>query len=226
MLRALSYPILLSSILLAPFAYGNSLHPGPVGSTPNDKSFILTFDSSAATRSSYVVDGKGFYENGFGGATSGTQVGAAAANNDTADRGFWVAGVAADAFSSKGSTGGAAGSFSAAAGFPGSGGGIDSIGSVLGSAQSAGFKGLEAGAGVGAGHKGLDLSHILLSTGPGLAPGSDGLRNVGGASVSATPLPTSWTMMVIGLVAFGLLAWFRRPRTSEGRPRRVSFVAE
>ena len=225
MLRAPSCPVLVSSILLAPFAYGSSLHPGPYGSTPNDKSFILTFDSSAAMRSSYVVDGKGFYENGLGATASGTQVGVAG-NNDSGDRGFGPASVLANALASKGTTGGTAGSFSGVAGFLSSAGGINSIGSVMGGAESAGFKGLGGGAGVGAGNKGLDLSHVLLSSGPGLAPGSEGVRDVGGASVSATPLPTSWTMMFTGLAAFGLLAWFRKPRTSENRPRRVSLVAE
>ena len=224
-MRVLSFPVLVSSILLAPFAYGSSLQPGPYGSAPSDKSFILTFDSSAATRSSYVVDGEGFYERSFGSTTSGTQVGGVAANSDGGDRAVAPASVLANAFDSRGTTGGTAGSLAGVAGFLSARGG-EMSGIGWGGAESSGFKGLGGGSGVDPANKGLSLSRILLSSGPGEVPGSEGFRDAGGAPVNATPLPTSWTMMLIGLAAFGLLAWFRKPRTSQDRPRGVSLVAE
>lgn len=208
-LRALFSPLLVCSVLLAPSAFGSSLQPGPYGSAPTDKSFILTFDASANMRSSYVVDTKGFYW------PTSLQIGGFTAS-DPGDKGFSPAGVSANIFNSDGVNGGTGGNSAGVVGFFRSGGGQIGTGSV------GGFNGLGESSGLGAGDRGPGLSGLLLNselTGPGPDRGVS-------TSVSATPLPASWTMMLIGLLAFGLLAWFRRPATSENRPQTASFAAE
>jgi hypothetical protein len=226
MMRALLAPAVVSSILLAPLAYGNTLQPGPPGSAPSDKSFTLTF-SSADVRSSYVVDAKGFYEQGSWLKSSNMQVGAFGANDGTGDKGFSPTNGSADTFNSKSGNGGAGGSFAAVAGFlSSSGGGIGSAGMSSGGVGSFGFKGPGQAFDFQAGTKGL--AGILVDSRPlDFDPGAHGagLRDPSG-SVSATPLPASWTMMLIGLLAFGCLACFRKLKTSTTRRHTAALAAE
>ena len=226
-MRVLLAPAFVSSILLAPAAYGNTLQPGPHGSAPSDKSFILTFNSSADARSSYVVDAKGFYEQGSWLRSSNGQTGAFGANEGTSDKGFSLTNGPADVFNSKSGNGGAGGILAGGAGFPGSsGGGIGSTGMSLGGPGSLGPRGLGQAFDLHAGSNGL--AGILLDSRPiDSGPGShgEGLRDPGG-SVSATPLPASWTMMFIGLLAFGCLACLRKLKSPRIRPRTAALATE
>jgi hypothetical protein len=82
--RALFFPVLASAIFLAPAAYGSSVQPGPYDSAPTDKSFIVTFVTSPGTRSSYLVDRRGY----FWPNTSHNQIGVSTANDGTSDKAF------------------------------------------------------------------------------------------------------------------------------------------
>jgi hypothetical protein len=222
--RALFPPVLVSSIflaafvlaafvlapfVLAPLACGHPLQPAPAGSTPSDKSIVLTFASSADRRSSYVVDYKGFYEPNFAPSASNSGIGTVGSDDGAGTRGSSPASVLAEASNSKGMKVGSAG-LSALAGPSGSsGGGIAGAGSSSGSSQGSGFFGsrnVGQGANLGAGGKGLGLFAVLPdSETNGLSPEPEDFKDPG-PSVSATPLPASWTMMLIGLLAFGLLS--------------------
>lgn len=171
--------VLVSSILLAPLAYGSPLQPGPYGSVPTDKSFRLTFDASPGTHSTYVVDSK----SNFWPTTSNEPIGFFTANEGTSDKeSSRLHSFAANAFNSRGVSG--------------------SIGMTLwGGPELSGFKGLGVVPDLITGNK-----NIFWETN-GLALGSEGRRDGGGATpVSATPLPGSWTMMLIGLCGFGYVA--------------------
>jgi len=212
--RALFSSVLASSIVLAPVAYGNSLQPRPLGSSPSDHAFILTFASSADTRSSYVVDHKGFSISSFEVAPSSTQTGGFIPNEGTSN--FSSSGLSGDAF--KPSVSGGTGTVVGGAGssFGSSGGMSSSLSLSSGLLWSNGLGNRGDGRVVG-------ILAVLSNTDPGgFAPGSEGLK-AGSPSVSATPLPGSWTMMLIGLFAFGGLAWFRKLKASS--TRRVPTVA-
>ena len=82
------------------------------------------------------------------------------------------------------------------------------------------MKGPEEGVGFAGSNKGSSLSNLLSNSGSngsfGLGSEGGGPGGLGNPGVSATPLPASWTMMLIGL-ALGLLAWFRKSNSSKRR---------
>lgn len=208
-MRALFSPVFIFSILLSSVAYGSSLQPGPYGSAPTGKSFIVTFDASADTRSAYVVDSKGFFWPSSNSAQSATQIGGFAASADTSNKGFSPTGALADVSNSRSISDGTGGGFSGVAGFFSSSGG--------GSTSLWASKALHDGSDFGAVNNNFsDPGSTELAL--------EGIRG-SGPSVSTTPLPASWTMMLIGLLSFGLLARFRRPKMSENRPREASIAA-
>jgi hypothetical protein len=211
--RALFSSVLASSILLAPVAYGNSLQPRPFGSIPSDHAFILTFASSADTRSSYLVDHKGFSINNFEVAPSSAQTGGFIPNEGTSN--FSSPGLSGDVFKPEGVNGGS-GTFLGGAGSSlGSSGGMSSSLSL--SSGLLWSDGLGKRSDLDGGGRGVGLLAVLSTTEHGdFAPGSEGLR-AGSPSVSATPLPGSWTMMLIGLLAFGGLACFQKLKASSTR---------
>jgi hypothetical protein len=196
--------IVCSVIFLAPSAHGGTLLPGPIGSGPSDKSFFLTFDSDGhGNARSYVVDSKGLYERDSWSRSNNSGIGVFNDHEGSSNKGS-SANLSFNSSNSKGSSGGVGTSFSGAGGFSG-GASSGSGASLAGSGGFFSMKGFEEGLGSAGGKKGLEsLSSILGSDGPG----TKGLGN--SASVSATPLPASWTMMLIGLGAFGLLGCFRK----------------
>lgn len=221
-MRALIAPTLLSSILLTPFAYGNSLQHAPFGSVPSEHSVTLSFLSSAKTLSSYLVDSKGFYDHAVVPVTGNTPASILAADDSAGVKGSSPMSVDLDAFILKTLTGGT-GTFSENAGsshFGSSGGGNSGAGGL----GLFGFNG--PGQGSGFGGKGLGLLPIFANSEfAGLGLGSEGLRDAS-PSVSTTPLPGSWTMMLLGLVAFGALAGFRKLTTTGIRPTNIARATE
>jgi hypothetical protein len=204
--------IISSAIFLAPCAYGNTLQPGPTGSVPTDKSFFLTFDrSGSADARSYIVDRKGFYERDGWSRSDNSRIGVF--NDDEGSRKGFSSNLSFNGFN-LGSSGGAGGSFSRGAGFS-SGQSNGTGGSLSGGSEFFRMQGL--GDTGGGGNKGSVLSDSGGSSGSfGLGEGSKGLGSPG---VSATPLPASWTMMLIGL-AFGLLVWLRKSNSATRKRKR------
>jgi hypothetical protein len=190
--------IVSSAIFLAPCAHGNTLLPGPTGSAPTDKSFFLTFGPGDAR--SYVVDPKGFYERDGWSSSDNSRIGAFNDDEGSRNKGF-SSNLSFNGFNSKGSSGGIGGSFSGGAS---NGGGL----SISGGSGFFSMKGLGEGGGFAGGNKGSDSGSGGLGS---EGAGSKGLGDPPG--VSATPLPASWTMMLIGL-AIGLLAWCRNLKRS------------
>ena len=221
-MRALIAPALVSSILLTPFAYGHSLQRGPFGSAPSEHSVTLSFLSSEGTLSSYLVDSKGFYEHAVVPVTGNTPASILTADDSAGAKGSSPLSAALDDFISKSLTGGT-GTFSENAGssHSGSGGGWNSGSGGLGSFGSNG-----PGQGLGFGGKGLGLLPVFANfDAPGLGLGSEGLRGAS-PSVSATPLPGSWTMMFLGLVIFGALSGFRKLTTAGIGPTEIARATE
>ena len=196
--------VLVSSFLLMPLAYGHSLQPGPAGSPPSDNSVILTFASSEA-RTSYLVDRKGYYE--FDAVQANTQIGPSLADDGPGAKGpSSPASLSLDALHSKSSGNGGTGLFSGGSGssFLSSGGGNSGSGGPSMGPGMFESQGRGLGSGLGDGNKGLGM-FAILSNSDASGLGSQGLRDAG-PSVNATPLPGSWTMMLIGLCSFGYLA--------------------
>jgi hypothetical protein len=224
-MRAFFPSIVVSCVIfLAPCAHGNTLQPGPVGSAPTDKSFFLTFgrDGSADARS-YMVDHQGFYERDSWSKSGNTQIGVFNAAEGTGSKGF-SPDISLNAFNSRGASGGTGSSSPGGAGSFGSSGGANGgVGASLSGGRFFSLKGLEEGVGFVGANKGSGLSSLLPNSGSngsfGLGSEGEGPKGLGDPGVSATPLPASWTMMLIGL-AFGLLAWFRKSKlfkTEKGR---------
>ena len=215
--------VVCSAIFLAPCAHGNTLQPGPVGSAPTDKSFFLTFgrDGSADARS-YMVDHKGFYERNSWSKSGNTPIGVFNAGEGTGSKGISPENISLNAFNSRSASGGTGSSSPGGAGSFGSGGGANSgVGASLsGGGGFFSLKGLGEGVGFVGANKGSGLSSLLPNSGSngsfGLGSEGEGPKGLGDPSVSATPLPASWTMMLIGLT-FGLLAWFRKSNSSKRR---------
>jgi hypothetical protein len=212
--------IVFSATLLAPSAHGNTVEPGPTGSVPTGQSFFLTFDHNSSSDSrSYIVDRKGFYERDSWSKSSNTGIGPFRESEDS-NKGFSSTNLSVNSFNSKGANGSPGWSFSGGAGL--SGGASNGAGASLsGGGGFYSMKGLLEGAGF-AGGKG---SGFILSALSG--SGSNGSLGLGSLSaggsgdppgVAATPLPASWTMMLIGL-AFGLFVWFRKIFRSPKRER-------
>jgi len=204
-------PIIVSSAILLPtIAYGNTLRPGPIGSPPVEKLFYLTFDrnGSGDTRS-YIVDRKGFYERGDWSRSDNSRIGAF--NDDDGSRNNGSSSkLAFNGVNSKGPSSGVGGSFSGGAGFGG--------GSHSGGSGFFNMKGVGEAGGFAGGNKGPGFI-LSESGGPnsfGLGEGSKGLGDP--RDVSATPLPASWTMMLIGLT-FGLLVWLRKSTSATKKER-------
>jgi hypothetical protein len=229
-MRAFFPSIVVSSVIfLAPCAYGNTLQPGPVGSAPTDKSFFLTFgrDGSADARS-YVVDHKGFYERDSWSKSGNTQIGVFNAGEGNGSKGFSPENISLNAFNSRGASGGIGSSLSGGAGSFGSGANSGVGASLSGGGGFFSLKGLEEGVGFTGASKGSGLASLLSNSGSngsfGLGSESEGPKGLGDPSVSATPLPASWTMMLIGL-AFGLLVWFRKSNFPQHEERKRPAVA-
>jgi hypothetical protein len=207
--------IVSTAIFLAPCAYGNTLQPGPTGSTPTEKSFFLTFDRSGSTDSrSYIVDTKGFYERDGWSRSDHGGIGVFSGDEGSPNKGF-SSNLSFNGLNSRGSSGG--GSFPGGAGFS-SGGANGSVASLSGGSGIFSMKGLGEAGGFAGGNKGSGfiLSDSSGSSGPpNLGEGSKG---PGDPVVSATPLPASWTLMLIGL-AFGLLVWLRKANSSATNKR-------
>src|SRR5579872_1014177 len=189
--------IVCSVIFLAPCAEGHTLLPGPIGSAPSDKSFFLTFDSDGRGNArSYVVDSKGLYERDSWSKSNNSWIGTFKDDEGSRNERF-SAKLSFNGSNSKGSSGTVGVSFSGAEGISG---GASNGTSPTGGGGFFSMKGLEEGLGSAGGKKGFEsLSSIL-------GPGGQDPKGLGhSAGVSTTPLPASWTMMLIGLGAFGLL---------------------
>jgi len=206
--------IACSVIFLTPCAHGNTLLPRPIGSAPADKSFFLTFDSDGhGNVRSYVVDSKGLYERDSWSRSDSSWIGVFNDDEGSRNKGFSDS-LLSNGSNSKGSSGGAGVSFSGPEGF--SGGASNGTGAGLtGGGGFFSMKGLGEGLGSAGGNKGFNKglessSTILLNTGGSFGFVGQGEDLANSASVSATPLPASWTMMLIGLGAFGLLGCFRK----------------
>jgi len=214
--------VVCSAIFLAPCAYGNTLQPGPVGSAPTDKSFFLTFgrDGSADARS-YVVDHKGFYEHDSWSRSGHTQIGVFNAGEASGSKGISPENISLNAFHSRGASEGTGSSSLGGGGSFGSSGGANGgVGASLSGGGLFSLKGPEEGVGFVGANKGSGLFSLLPNSGSngsfGLGSEGGGPKGLGDPSVSATPLPASWTMMLIGLV-FGLLVWLRKSNSSATR---------
>ena len=218
-MRAFFSTIAISSVMfLAPFAQANTLLPGPTGSAPTDKSFFLIFDRSGSADSrSYIVDRKGFYERDGWSMSGSGRIGLFNDDQGSRRKGF-SSNIAFNGFNSRGSSGGVGGGLSGGAGFS-SGGANGGGGSVSGGSGFFNIKGLQQGLGAAGGNGGSSLSNMMANAGSNgsFGFGSEGQGTRGGdpPGDSATPLPASWTMMLIGL-AFGLLAWIRNRNPSKG----------
>jgi hypothetical protein len=214
--------VVCSGIFLAPCAYGNTLQPGPVGSAPTDKSFFLTFGrNGSADARSYVVDHKGFYERDSWSTSGNTPIGVFNAGEGTGSKGFSPENISLNAFNSRGASGGTGWSLSGGAGSFGSSGGANGgVGANLSGGGFFSLKGLGEGVGFAGANKGSGLSSSLPNSGSngsfGLGSEGEGPKGLGDPSVSTTPLPASWTMMLVGL-AFGFLSWFRKSNSSKRR---------
>lgn len=202
-MRALFSQTIVLCAFLASSAYGNTLPPGPPGSTANDKSFLLTLgpDGSADTRT-FMVDSSGFYERDFWSKSGSAEVGVFNANEGVGNKGFSPAGPSLHAFASRPAN-------------------YSSGASLSGGADSFGANDHGGGSSFDANKNGLVLSGIPSTSGSSkgldLGFGGDDPRGPGSSDktvVSATPLPASWTMMLIGFAAFGLLACFRKLKRS------------
>jgi hypothetical protein len=221
-MRAFPSIIVSSAIFLAPCAYGNTLQPGPTGSAPTEKSFFLTFDRSGSTDSrSYIVDTKGFYERDGWSRSDHGGIGVFSGDEGSPNKGF-SSNLAFNGFNLKGSSGLGGGNFLGDAGFS-SGAANGSGGGLSGSSGFFSMKGL-GDAGFAGGNKGPGF--ILSDTGGSSGPSNlgEGSKGPGDPVVSATPLPASWTLMLIGL-AFGLLVWLRRSNSSATCKREGPAVA-
>ena len=222
-MRALFPSVVVScAIFLAPCAHGNTLQPGPAGSAPTDKSFFLTFsrDGSADARS-YIVDRKGFYERDGWSRSDSSRIGAFNDDEGSRNKGF-SSSLSFNGFNSKGSSAGIGGSFPGGPGFSG-GAGNGGGGSLSGGGGFFNMKDLGEFGGLSGSNRGSDLGGPSGSFGFGSEGGSGkGLWDPSG--VSATPLPASWTMMLIGL-AFGLLVWFGKSNFPQHEKRKRPAVA-
>jgi hypothetical protein len=202
--------IVSSAILLSPIAYGNTLRHGPIGSPPAEKLFFLTLDrNGSGDARSYIVDHKGFYERDGWSRSDDGRIGLF--NDDDGSRNNGSSSkLAFNGVNSKGPSSGVGGSFSGGAGFGG--------GSHSGGSGFFNMKGVGEAGGFAGGNKGPGFI-LSESGGPnsfGLGEGSKGLGDPRG--VSATPLPASWTMMLIGLT-FGLLVWLRKSTSATKKER-------
>ena len=209
-MRAFFPSIVVSSVIfLAPCAHGSTLLPGPTGFAPTEKSFFLTFGPGDAR--SYVVDPKGFYERDGWSRSDGSGIGVFNDDEESRAKGF-SSNLSFNGSNSKGSSGGISGSFSGSAGF--SGGASNGGGS--GGSGFFSMKGLGEGGRFAGDNKG---SGFIISDSGG-SSGSfnlgEGNKGLGDPSVSATPLPASWTMM-LAVLAFGLLVRFRKSTSSAKR---------
>ena len=153
-MRAFFPSIVVSSvILLAPWAHGHTLLPGPTGSTPTDKSFFLTFERSGAADSrSYIVDRKGFYERDGWSRSDSSRIGAFNDDEGGRDKGF-SSNLSLNGSNSKGSSAGIGGSFAGGAGFSG-GAGNGGGGSLPGGGGFFNMKGLGEGGGFSGNNQG------------------------------------------------------------------------
>ena len=138
--------VVSSVILLAPWAHGNTLLPGPTGSTPTDKSFFLTFERSGAADLAFrnIVDRKGFYERDGWSRSDSSRIGAFNDDEGSRDNGF-SSNLSFIGFNSKGSSAGIGGSFPGGPGFSG-GAGNGGGGSLSGGGGFFNMKGLGEGA--------------------------------------------------------------------------------
>ena len=208
--------IVSTVIFLAPCVYANTLPPGPTGSAPTDKPLFLTFERSGpGDARSYVVDRKGFYERDGWSRSDRGRIGAFNDDEGSRNKGF-SSNFSVNGFNSRSSSGGTGWSLSGGAGFSG-GIGKGADGSLPGGSGFFAMKGLGDGAGFGGGKS---LGSTLSDSGSGgsvsLGPEGGGKGLADPTSVSATPLPASWSMMLIGL-AFGLLVWLRKSKFSPTR---------
>ena len=201
-----SYPSIFlfgSVTFLAPCAHGNTLVPGPLGSASAGESFLLTLDGGGhGGARSYLVDRKGFYEEDVWTRSDGGRRGG---SNDAEGRRETGSSSILSLSSSKRLTG-----FGAISGLEGFSRSASDGPSLTGGGGIFSMKGLEEGAGLASG--GLGIPSRPGITADTFAFGS-GRSNAGfgnPASVSTTPLPASWTMMLIGLCGFSYLA--RRSR--------------
>jgi len=155
------------------------------------------------------VDHKGFYERDGWSRSDDGRIGLF--NDDDGSRNNGSSSkLAFNGVNSKGPSSGVGGSFSGGAGFGG--------GSHSGGSGFFNMKGVGEAGGFAGGNKGPGFI-LSESGGPnsfGLGEGSKGLGDPRG--VSATPLPASWTMMLIGLT-FGLLVWLRKSTSATKKER-------
>ena len=147
-----------------------------------------------------TVDGKNFYNDDSGPKASSAGLGGffATTPDGNADS------RAAFSFSSPGSTSFYHGGFGGGEGGGGGGSGGGGGGGAGSSGSGASRSGFSIGAGPSLnGLNPLQLGYTSLANngGPELSEGGGGR-----SEVSATPLPPSWTLMLIGLVGFGFMA--------------------
>ena len=197
-----SYPSILlgSAIFLAPCAHGNTLVPGAFGSAPAGKSFLLTVEGGGSGGArSYLVDRKGFYEEDVW--TRSDDGGRGGSSDAEGSREAGSSSILSFS-NSKRLTG-----FGVISGSKGFSSGASDGPSLMGGGGIFSMKGLEAVAGFSSGGPGRIASRPGM-TGDTFVMGSRGAdaRFGNPANVSTTPLPASWTMMLIGLCGFGYLA--------------------
>jgi hypothetical protein len=157
----------------------------------------------------------------MGSKSGNTQIGVFNAGEDAGSKGISPQTISLNAFNSRGASGGTGSSSPGGAGFFGSSGGANGgVGASLPGGRFFSLKGLEECVGFVGANKGSGLSSLLPNSGSngsfGLGSEGEGPKGLGDPSIRATPLPASWTMMLIGL-AFGLLAWFRKSNSSKRR---------
>jgi hypothetical protein len=209
--------IVLSATFLAPSAHGMTVEPGPTGPMATEKSFLLTLDHNGSGDSrSYIVDRRGFYERDSWSKSINTGIGSFREGEDSS-HGFSSTSLSLNSSSSKAANGGGPGwSFSGGAG-PSSGANNGTGTSLSGGLGLSILKSLGESSGFGASNKGSSFSSSPLTAlslgvqGEG-APWNSDKPNPSATSVSATPLPASWTLMFVGLACLGLLALFRKLR--------------
>jgi hypothetical protein len=144
-----------------------------------------------------TLDGKNFYHDDSSPKLS----------NSAGPIGFFAAGDSGRnarpplSFNSFGSLSSNHGSIGSAGSFGGSGNGFGGAQNSFGMGGGSPLKGLNP----------LELAYTVLSADHG---GFQEFGDGGGkkADVSATPLPPSWTLMLIGLAGFGFVAYRRKPK--------------
>jgi hypothetical protein len=208
--------IVLSANFLAPSAHGITVEPGPTGPMPTEKSFLLTLDHNGSGDSrSYIVDRSGFYERDSWSKSINTGIGSFREGEDS-NHGFSSTNLSLNSSNLKGANGGPGWSFSGGAG-PSSGASNGTGTSLSGGLGLSIFKSLGGSSGFGASDKGSSFSSSPFTAlslgiqGEG-ALGNPDKPDPSATSVSATPLPASWTVMLIGFACLGLLALFRKLR--------------